>query len=364
MYWHGRHLENNLSFYFSPNTHLLGEAVALHALGMAFPQFPHARKWRTVGRRVVHEEMEKQVRADGAHFEQSTYYHVYALDMFHFHAKLEAPEPAYAAKLVLMAEFRHAIVGPMRRLPLFGDDDGGRFLHASPSVDTPWTSKLFPHSGLAVMTAADVHIVMDAGPFGPWGSGHSHSDTLSVVLRKGAEDILIDPGTYTYMGQERDWFRGSAAHNTLRINGWDQAIPAGPFRWMDQPKVEIVSWESDPREDRLVARCSYRGLCHTRTARFCKPDRLVIDDEVEGPPGTHQVEQFWHLGSVKARSRFQLDPAGTVEPISSWASSAFGEKHPAPALRVVCQRAATAASSYRDRMWVAVLTSSRGTGSS
>ncbi len=82
LYQHGRHLENNLSFYFSPNTHLLGEAVALHALGVLFPEMPRARRWRTLGRRVVHEQMAKQVRGDGSHFEQSSYYHVYALDMF------------------------------------------------------------------------------------------------------------------------------------------------------------------------------------------------------------------------------------------------------------------------------------------
>ena len=38
LYHHGVHLECNLSFYFSPNTHLLGEAVALHALGRLLPQ--------------------------------------------------------------------------------------------------------------------------------------------------------------------------------------------------------------------------------------------------------------------------------------------------------------------------------------
>ena len=31
---HGEFLESNLSTYFSPNTHLLGEGVALHAIGV------------------------------------------------------------------------------------------------------------------------------------------------------------------------------------------------------------------------------------------------------------------------------------------------------------------------------------------
>ena len=79
---HGRYLEGNLSVYFSPNTHLLGEAVALHALGVLFPEFPHAARWAKDGGRIVEQQMERQVRADGSHFEQSAYYHVYALDLF------------------------------------------------------------------------------------------------------------------------------------------------------------------------------------------------------------------------------------------------------------------------------------------
>ena len=51
LYVHGRHISGNLSVYFSPNTHLMGEAVALHAIGVLFPEFPRARRWRREGGR-------------------------------------------------------------------------------------------------------------------------------------------------------------------------------------------------------------------------------------------------------------------------------------------------------------------------
>ena len=121
LFRHGRHIENNLSFYFSPNTHLLGEAVALHALGSLFSEF------QEFGAQVVSEQMDKQVRDDGSHFEQSTYYHVYALDMFLFHALHADVSSEYRAKLERMAEYLHALLGPRNELPFFGDDDGGRF---------------------------------------------------------------------------------------------------------------------------------------------------------------------------------------------------------------------------------------------
>ena len=123
LYQHARHIENNLSFYFSPNTHLLGEAVALHTLGSLFPEC------RDIGAQVVADQMDKQVRDDGSHFEQSTYYHLYALDMFLFHAIQADASPAYRAKLERMAEYLHAILGPQRTLSFVGDDDGGRFFH-------------------------------------------------------------------------------------------------------------------------------------------------------------------------------------------------------------------------------------------
>ncbi len=380
LFQHGRHLENNLSFYFSPNTHLLGEAVALHALGALFPRMSRARRWRTLGRRVVHEQMAKQVRADGSHFEQSTYYHVYALDMFLFHAVMEAPGPDYLTKLARMAEFLDALLGPARRLPFIGDDDGGRFFHpfghrdrfgvatlstcgvmlnrpewigprmslceqavwwlgpraleAAAAEHSPRKSALFRAAGLAVMTDGDVQIIADAGPFGPFGAGHSHSDTLSFVVSIGTEPVLIDPGTYTYVGDPaaRDWFRGSAAHNTIRVDGRDQAIATGPFRWNDKPLVRLREWSSTDTEDVLDAECEYGGFTHRRRIVFEKPGRVRVVDEVSGPDGEHEVEQWWHPASETEAARIVLPEPGQM--VGSWRSYAFGERRPAPAIVV------------------------------
>ena len=80
LYRHGKHLDANLSIYFSPNTHLLGEAVALHAIAALFPEFPGSARWRRTAGEIVSAQMEAQVQEDGSHFEQSSYYHVYAVD--------------------------------------------------------------------------------------------------------------------------------------------------------------------------------------------------------------------------------------------------------------------------------------------
>lgn len=373
LYRHGRHIENNLSFYFSPNTHLLGEVVALYALSGLFAEF------RALAEQVVAEQMDKQVRDDGSHFEQSTYYHVYALDMFLFRAAVGEVSDAYRAKLSRIAEYLHAIMGPRRTLACIGDDDGGRLFHpygarerfgratlatcgvlldrpewigsrddlyeqavwwlgphalALDGASAHYESRLFADAGVAVMVAGDRHVLIDAGPFGPWGSGHSHSDTLSIVASAGEREILIDPGTYTYVGEERwrNWFRGSGAHNTVRIDGADQAVAEGPFRWAGQPAVRVITWESTPEQDVLDAECSYRGFTHRRRVRFVKPDWLHVTDEVSGPPGVHEIEQIWHPASLGAEAYLSVE--GLIEPIEGWRSRIFGVKEDSPAVRV------------------------------
>src|SRR3954471_5575144 len=75
LYQHGCYIENNLSVYFAPNTHILGEAVAPHALGVLSPKSARASRWAALGERMVNVELARQVRDDGSHFEQSSYYH-------------------------------------------------------------------------------------------------------------------------------------------------------------------------------------------------------------------------------------------------------------------------------------------------
>ncbi len=115
--------------YFSPYNHLLGEALALHALGLFFAPLSKAARWEGLGARIMREQMDRQVHADGSHIEQSTYYHVYALDMFLLHAILKKPDRAYLDQLQRMAGFLDALLGPCRSLAFIGDDDGGRLFH-------------------------------------------------------------------------------------------------------------------------------------------------------------------------------------------------------------------------------------------
>ncbi len=394
LYQHALHLEANLSVYFSPNTHLLGEAVALHALGMMFRGTAGAERWERLGARIVDEEMQRQVRADGSHFEQSSYYHVYALDMFLFHAILaRQTSQEYRDRLERMAIYLEVLIGPSRSLPFIGDDDGGRFFHPygprerfaratlaacnrflkraggncreddlhelavwwlgagssaglSDSQNACGDSARFADAGIVVMRSGAAHCIVDAGPFGPFRGGHSHADTLSIVAGTRDQELLIDPGTFTYAGDSpwRNRFRGTAAHNTVRVGQLDQADPAGPFGWRNPPQVGIREWHSDTSADFLDAACRYRGFLHRRRIFFLKPELLFVLDDIEGDQ--IEAEQFWHLhGEVEERGRgcFQIGEAGILflngdaAELSEggefgWRSPAYGLKEPSPVI--------------------------------
>lgn len=374
LYQHGHHLAHNLSFYFSPNTHLLGESVALHALGVVFPDWPEAERWRALGHRTVAEQLERQIEPDGSHFERSSYYHVYALDMIVFHAHLAGCAAAWREPVQRMCRFLDALLGPRRLLPLIGDDDGGRFFHpfgehaaygraSLAAAGGPWRfdnadagdlanwwfaepprvsegaarqAQHFADSGLAVFEDGDAQIVFDTGNFGRGSAGHSHSDALSVIVNAGGREILIDPGTYTYVADPaaREAFRGSAGHNTVRVNGLDQATPSGPFAWTGRPETELTEWAPGPDIDRAAAVCRYGGFTHRRLIVFDKRARtLAVEDEVEGPAGEHTVEIFWHPADAEARSL--LDLPGAVEEMAGWRSMALGERSAAPVAKLV-----------------------------
>ena len=76
------HIAHNLSHYFSPNTHLTGEALALYAVSLAFPELRKSRARADLGRAILLREIERQVRDDGGHAELSGHYHRYSTDFY------------------------------------------------------------------------------------------------------------------------------------------------------------------------------------------------------------------------------------------------------------------------------------------
>ena len=352
----GRHIEHFLSTYFSPNTHLLGEAVALFFIGSLCPEIAGSHRWKQRGWATILQESMRQVRSDGLHFEQSLYYHVYAVDFFLHSAILASVNQVEVPK-----EFDRRIEQMLDALsvlvrggivPGIGDDDGGRLFDparnrmshmtdalatgavlfgrgdfksvaAGPREESLWLlgqvgieeferipaasvaddSIAFRASGLYVMSGSDRgwQAVIDAGPQGAHTAGHGHADALSLTLTASGGELLSDSGTYQYVGpgSERERFRGTRAHNTVMIAAEDQAEPHGPFGWRDIPVVQAEGWITGKTFDLFVG--SHDGytrlpnpVVHRRFVFALKSGLLLVRDLVLGF-GEYPVDLFWHL---------------------------------------------------------------------
>lgn len=352
----GRHIENYLSTHFSPNTHLLGEGVALFFLGVLCPELTRAPRWKSRGWEIVSREADRQVRPDGFHFEQSTYYHVYAIDFFLHSAVLAGvnniPIPGNFEDVLEKMLTSLCLLSRCGPPPRFGDDDGGRLfdprrnrsehlldplatgavlfhrsdfkaiardlreetiwllgeegvtqwdkLQASPVLTD---SAALPDAGFYVLTAPEQasQLVVDAGPQGTQSGGHGHADALAVCLQSRDRSLLIDPGTFEYVGERgaRDRFRGTAMHNTLRVDGMNQAEPGTPFSWKRLTQSKVERWIQGQEFDLLVAsHDGYQRLAepvtHRRWVLSLKDGPCLLRDVVEGD-GRHQLDISWHL---------------------------------------------------------------------
>jgi hypothetical protein len=130
-YDHGRFLARHLEHYSSPYNHLVGEAAALYALGVLFPEFRASGSWRRLGKRVLHHTLHRQFYPDGGSVEQSTFYH-HATTGFYLLAALigrangDEFEPPVWQAIERALDFSMHLTQPDGRTPSIGGADDGK----------------------------------------------------------------------------------------------------------------------------------------------------------------------------------------------------------------------------------------------
>jgi len=192
---------------------------------------------------------------------------------------------------------------------LLGDEAEGAFAEIAVSAEaTLPVRREFPQGGYYILggdfeTEEEVRIVADAGPLGYLSiAAHGHADALAFTLSAGGTPILVDPGTFAYHTERRwrDYFRGTSAHNTVRVDREDQSVPGGNFLWLQHAQARVESFESLPDGVRMRAHhTGYERLDdpvrHRRTWAYERAARkLTIIDEIQSR-GTHRLEWFWHF---------------------------------------------------------------------
>ena len=209
------------------------------------------------------------------------------------------------------------------------------------------TQAYYPSAGYLVQRSGwgplDSHLVFDCGGLGMLTGAHAHADSLSVTLFSRGRELLVDPGTFVYncAPEWRRYFRSTPAHNTVTIDGRDQAEQGGTFHWRTKicsraardftsPGIEYVECEHEGY------RRMPQGVIHRRRLLFIAPESWLVVDDFRGS-GEHTFDFHYHVPADVESSGLHLclfatNPVKTAR-IEGWMSRGYGEKKPCTTLR-------------------------------
>jgi hypothetical protein len=322
------HLRHNLT---AERNHRTLELYALLIVALALPELDHDNLLEfAIGE--LHRNLLTDVRPDGVHREQSTHYHMTALRSFlgarENAARFGLEFPAgYDERLEKACEFLLHVQRPDGLIPALSDADTGNysdllelaarifnrkdFLYAASEgrqgCAPTETCVSFPDAGYFIQRSGwgngavnfrdERYLVFDCGPLGD--GGHGHYDFLNIEVAANGEPLIVDPGRFTYAEDESQWrrrFKGTAAHNTVCVDGLDQVPyrrgkPRGPLA-----EARLLERFTAPGLDMLcgeVRSPAYEAI-HTRRIFFVAGEYWLIVDSLRGNVA-HEYDLRFHL---------------------------------------------------------------------
>ena len=399
----------NLSLFSSANNHLISELAALACVGYVLGQ----KGWMRRAGTLLEEQISNQIFEDGVGAEQSPSYQAHTMEFYVLAALSleEAGIPLSSDTLMTLyqgSKFLSAILEDSGYPPAIGDNDSGIILdlctnsppyqslvnqvlilagtsraglpNLSDDEKTFWVmgqdrfdaalkhpitrrtrKKAYPVGGYYILeqnlASHHVRVLFDCGPLGMKPlAGHGHADALQVLLWVDGKPTFIDPGTYTYFGDDhwRSFFRGTSAHNTARLDEKDQSLFGGRFLALNHAYAECL----DFHPDRYVTgqHLGYSSLAcpvvHQRmVAILPENDCLTITDRFH-TAGMHTVELFWHIENSCVIGKpidsqltlgdavMTFDPGltlklinGDSQPPLGWRSTMYKKKEPITTIR-------------------------------
>ena len=367
IYQHAWLISNKLSLYSSLGNHTIVEAVGLIFAGAAYRHVGTGRRWLATGVTLLGSELPHQILSDGGPAEQSLSYHRFVLDLCWLSADFLKRNNlgdilSWRSKLLSGECFLNAFKGQDGRFPAIGDSDDGYAIapgvsparESSIALKVPWVT--FKETGYSILNDGNIVFTFDHGPLGmaPFYN-HGHADALSITLSKNGRPLLVDPGTYRYnnVSAWRNYFKGTRAHNTVTIDGEDQAVQETSFIWSNPYRCELVDFKNESGD--LYYSAFHDGYTrlkkpvrHQRSILFFDQGNFIIKDRFSGE-GDHcfqinyhlhpDVETdndgiWWTLRSGGERIYMRLiegDPIavnGQKDPLLGWYSSRYGGKMP------------------------------------
>jgi uncharacterized heparinase superfamily protein len=361
LYLHGEFVEQHLEQSDAHGNHYIAEAVGLVSAGAWLRHSRAGERWLDTGRRILVEEIARQVHPDGVDFEQSTAYHrlvteIYLTGFLLLRLAGCDPPPEAWSRLERMFDYIAAYTKPDGQAPLIGDADDGRMQKLAPRdindhryllstaaclfgradlaaaagrcwEETSWTlgsgaadtfaafprgvvseSRAFPQGGIYVLRAPGAHAIVDCAEVGMNGrGGHGHNDILSFELSLGDRPVVIDCGSFVYTADPaaRDRFRGTASHNGVQVDGEEVnrfLVPSDLWRLHDDARPADVRWRSDGAGGEIAAaHTGYQRLPdpvrHTRACALSADGRLFTVRDELKAASVHRYTWRFHLAS-------------------------------------------------------------------
>ncbi|HEY0474636.1 MAG TPA: alginate lyase family protein [Kribbella sp.] len=407
IHWHQRYLAAFRSRGSSANNHVIAEAAGQLVAACAFPWFSQSASWRTDAAALLERELDANTFRSGVNRELATDYHRFVSELG-LYAAVEADAAGHPLSaqtwslLTRTVDVAAAIVDETLRPPRQGDDDEGQVLVLDPPDLNQWSAFLslgaalvgraswwpdtapsvaavlagslvadraqqdrpeqrpehFADAGLTILHSRDagpeIWCRCDGGPHGFLSiAAHAHADALSLEVRVGGVDILADPGTYCYHGEEswRNYFRSTIGHNTVEVGGAEQSVQGGAFLWLRGAAGRGQHFSADGETSAWSAehdgyRAAEPPVTHRRTVVLDhRSGVLRVEDQLDQAAA---VRLAWHLGPEVA---VELDgtigrlqwPTGTAtvelpsdlswrtyradtDPLLGWYSPRFGHK--------------------------------------
>ncbi len=379
------------------------ELTAIFLAGVVFPEMRNARSWRSFALEEMVVNLHDDLLSDGVHCELSTdYHHLVIKNGLNVRRlaslnNLDVPR-AFDEALIRGLEFSLHVHKPDGIVPSLSDGDARSYLdllkigaQLYQRDDMLYVATLgsegecprqriahFPVGGYSVLRSdwgdqgrpyTDAHyLVFDYGPIGE--GNHGHFDCLSFELAAFGRSLIVDPGRYTYSeAGETNWrvrFRGTAAHNTVCVDGRHQTRyeprlikpgtrhPGGSLRHRiagPAPDSTLLEHHHQSLVDLLQARAishEYDAV-HDRCIVFVNRRYWIISDWLRAPTIHHYSLNFqlsdeaWNQCEVTRVPFVRVDSPGLtmlqpeldVHEVSlqpSWVSSRYGEKRQAPML--------------------------------
>jgi hypothetical protein len=204
----------------------------------------------------------------------------------------------------------------------------------------------------------EIYLHFNAAPLGYLSlAAHGHADALSFILNINGHFIMVDPGTYSYHVSQkwRNYFVSTMAHNTICIDGRNQADQAGDTMWFNHYKCQMVEEKhNDILESVRAEHDGYKRTKHRREIWFNKPgnsftvsDELFLSDENEQECAllyhlhpdikveklSPNMFSLFHQSGIRLSvSMLNFDDCsiinGEEDPVLGWHSDSFMKKAP------------------------------------